>query len=154
MLQDLMSMGFDNAMLLVCSYCDPVRTIAHAKNEGYSVVDYRVTALPFGTYSSEPKVPLLCEKIMIIVTDQNNHLIQVTNLISSFDFLVKRIVGSMVRSSIPHQKNFVCTPVCTFCLQTKLTRAVSSAFTSGFEKVQEGLLLGRFLLSRTAFSCC
>lgn len=54
--RDLMSMGFDNAMLLVCSYCDPIRTIAHAKNEGYSVVDYRVTALPFGTYSSEPKV--------------------------------------------------------------------------------------------------
>jgi hypothetical protein len=51
-----MSMGFNTAMLLLCSYCDPVRTLAHAKNEGYSVVDYRVTDLPFGAYSSEPKV--------------------------------------------------------------------------------------------------
>lgn len=49
-------MGFNTAMLLLCSYCDPVRTLAHAKNEGYSVVDYRVTDLPFGAYSSEPKV--------------------------------------------------------------------------------------------------
>jgi hypothetical protein len=49
-------MGFGTAMLLLCSYCDPVRTLAHAKNEGYSVVDYRVTDLPFGAYSSEPKV--------------------------------------------------------------------------------------------------
>ena len=54
--QDLMSMGFNTAMLLLCSYCDPVRTLAHAKNEGYSVVDYRVTDLPFGVYSAEPKV--------------------------------------------------------------------------------------------------
>ncbi len=49
-------MGFNTAMLLLCSYCDPVRTLAHAKNEGYSVVDYRVTDLPFGVYSAEPKV--------------------------------------------------------------------------------------------------
>jgi hypothetical protein len=54
--RDLMSMGFNTAMLLLCSYCDPVRTLAHAKNEGYSVVDYRVTDLPFGVYSAEPKV--------------------------------------------------------------------------------------------------
>lgn len=52
-------MGFASAMLLLCSYCDPVRTLAHAKNEGYSVVAFRVTDLPFGAYSSEPKVCLI-----------------------------------------------------------------------------------------------
>lgn len=58
-LQELMSLGFESAMLLLCSYCDPVRTLAHAKNEGYAVVDFKVTDLPFGEYSAEPKVHII-----------------------------------------------------------------------------------------------
>lgn len=52
----LLSMGLEEVMLLVPAYADPIRTMAHAKNEGYAVVDYLQTPLPFGVYSSEPKV--------------------------------------------------------------------------------------------------
>lgn len=54
--RDLMSLGFDSAMLLISAYCDPVKTIRHAQKEGYIVADFMVTPLPWGVYSSEPKV--------------------------------------------------------------------------------------------------
>jgi hypothetical protein len=38
------------------AYSNPVLTLQHARDEGYAVVDFLVTPLPFGTYSSEPKV--------------------------------------------------------------------------------------------------
>lgn len=56
--QDLMTLGFDNMVLLLSSYCDPVATIEHARRQGYRVTDFMVTPLPFGYYSSEPKVRL------------------------------------------------------------------------------------------------
>jgi hypothetical protein len=54
--RDLMTLGYDSAMLLVCSYCDPVLTLRHAQRLGYMCTDFMVTALPFGRYSAEPKV--------------------------------------------------------------------------------------------------
>jgi len=53
---DLLSLDYPNAMLLVSSYSNPLGTLEHAKKLGYSITDFLVTALPFGTYSSEPKV--------------------------------------------------------------------------------------------------
>ena len=51
-----MSLGFEHAMLLVSAYCDPVKTLRHAQQLGYHCTSFRVATLPFGTYSSEPKV--------------------------------------------------------------------------------------------------
>ncbi|KXZ46794.1 hypothetical protein GPECTOR_40g528 [Gonium pectorale] len=54
--RDLLSLGFPYAMLLVSSYSNPASVLRHAAAQGYRVVDYLVTPLPFGTYSSQPKV--------------------------------------------------------------------------------------------------
>ena len=54
--QDLLSLGFDSAILLLSAYANPVETIEHARQQGYQVTDFMVTPMPFGLYSSEPKV--------------------------------------------------------------------------------------------------
>ena len=51
-----MTLGFDSAILLISSYANPVETLEHARQQGYQVTDFMVTPMPFGTYSSEPKV--------------------------------------------------------------------------------------------------
>ena len=51
-----MTLGFDNMVLLLSAYSNPVETIEHARCQGYRVTDFMVTPLPFGYYSSEPKV--------------------------------------------------------------------------------------------------
>ncbi len=51
-----MTLGFDSAILLISSYANPVDTLQHARNHGYQVTDFMVTPMPFGYYSSEPKV--------------------------------------------------------------------------------------------------
>ena len=56
--QTLMSLGLDKAMLLISSYSNPVETLEHARSEGYILRDFMLTSMPFGTYSSEPKVTL------------------------------------------------------------------------------------------------
>lgn len=38
------------------AYSHPVLTLQHAKEQGYAVTDFLCTPLPFGTYSSEPRV--------------------------------------------------------------------------------------------------
>lgn len=38
------------------AYSNPVYTIRFAQQQGYAVTDFMVTPLPFGYYSSEPKV--------------------------------------------------------------------------------------------------
>jgi hypothetical protein len=58
LLQELLSLGIDNVMLLFSSYSNPVETLAHAQRQGYRALDFMVTPMPFGTYSSEPKVQL------------------------------------------------------------------------------------------------
>lgn len=52
----LLTVGCDQVLLMISAYSNPVETIAHARAQGYQVVDFMVTPLPFGYYSSEPKV--------------------------------------------------------------------------------------------------
>ena len=59
MLQELMTFGFDSAILLLSSYANPVETLEFARQNGYQVTDFMISPMPFGTYSSEPKVLLL-----------------------------------------------------------------------------------------------
>ena len=53
--QELMTLGFDNVVLLISAYCDPERTMRVAQAQGYRCTDFMVAPLPFGVYSSEPK---------------------------------------------------------------------------------------------------
>ena len=53
---ELLSLGYDNVLLLVSSYSNPESTIHHAKSNGYRVTNFIVLPLKFGYYSSEPKV--------------------------------------------------------------------------------------------------
>jgi hypothetical protein len=52
----LLTLDCPNVMLLVSSYSNPIHTIIHALEQGYSVADFMITPLKFGYYSSEPKV--------------------------------------------------------------------------------------------------
>jgi methylase of polypeptide subunit release factors len=52
----LLSMGCENVLLMISAYSNPVETIEHALNQGYHVVDFMISPLQFGYYSSEPKV--------------------------------------------------------------------------------------------------
>ena len=51
-----MSLGFDSAVLMISSYSNPIETLRHAQEQGYHITDYMVKPMPFGYYSSEPKV--------------------------------------------------------------------------------------------------
>ena len=62
-----MTFGFDSAILLISSYANPVYTLEHARKHGYQVTDFMVTPMPFGYYSSEPKVlPSLLRQIPFV----------------------------------------------------------------------------------------
>jgi hypothetical protein len=52
----LLTLNYPCVMTLVSSYSNPVGTISHALEHGYSVADFMLTPLPFGYYSSDPKV--------------------------------------------------------------------------------------------------
>ncbi len=54
--KELLSMGCDKAMLMISAYSNPIETVEHAIAEGYQVVDFMLSPLPFGYYSREPKV--------------------------------------------------------------------------------------------------
>jgi methylase of polypeptide subunit release factors len=54
--RDLLSAGFNSTMLMISAYSNPIQTLEHARDQGYAVTDFLITPLPFGTYSSEPKV--------------------------------------------------------------------------------------------------
>lgn len=53
---NLLSLGYDNALLLVSSYSNPINTINHAKSLDYNVASFLLLPIKFGYYSSEPKV--------------------------------------------------------------------------------------------------
>ena len=53
--QELLSLDFNSAILLISAYSNPVETIQHAQEKGYRVADFMVTPMEFGHYSSEPK---------------------------------------------------------------------------------------------------
>ena len=52
----LLSLGYDNVLLMVSSYSNPEGLINYAASQGYSVSNFLVSPLRFGYYSSEPKV--------------------------------------------------------------------------------------------------
>jgi methylase of polypeptide subunit release factors len=53
---NLLSLGYDNVLMLVSSYSNPEGTINYAKSLGYRVANFLILPLKFGYYSSEPKV--------------------------------------------------------------------------------------------------
>jgi hypothetical protein len=61
--KQLLSLGYDKTLLLISSFSDPEGTINHAIEEGYYVSDFVVVPLPFGYYSSEPKVKNTIEEM-------------------------------------------------------------------------------------------
>lgn len=60
---DLLSLGYNNVLLLVSSFSNPKSTIDHAKANGYCVTNFLVLPLKFGYYSSEPKVKKHIEEL-------------------------------------------------------------------------------------------
>ncbi|HLO52182.1 MAG TPA: SAM-dependent methyltransferase [Kamptonema sp.] len=54
--RQLLSLDYENVLLMVSSYSHPVGLINYALNQGYNVANFMVSALNFGYYSSEPKV--------------------------------------------------------------------------------------------------
>lgn len=70
-----MTLGFDSAILLISSYANPVETLQHATKHGYQVTDFMVTPMPFGYYSSEPKVPKLSKDHWLRCTVSTRHVL-------------------------------------------------------------------------------
>ena len=60
---ELLSLGYENVVVLVSSYSNPKSTIDHAKENGYSVSNFTILPLKFGHYSSEPKVKKHIEEL-------------------------------------------------------------------------------------------
>ncbi|WP_407893487.1 SAM-dependent methyltransferase [Scytonema sp. NUACC26] len=60
---NLLSLDYQNVLLLVSSYSNPKSTINHAKANGYSVTKFFVLPLKFGYYSSESKVKKHIEEL-------------------------------------------------------------------------------------------
>jgi methylase of polypeptide subunit release factors len=52
----LLSVDCDKVLLMLSAYSNPIETIEHARDRGYSVADFTITPLQFGYYSSQPKV--------------------------------------------------------------------------------------------------
>jgi hypothetical protein len=52
----LLKAGYENVVVAVASYSDPVTTVSTAAELGYRVVNFLAMALDFGPYSGEPKV--------------------------------------------------------------------------------------------------
>ena len=52
----LIKAGYDNVIVAVPSYSDPVTTLGTAADLGYRVVNFLAMGLDFGPYSAEPKV--------------------------------------------------------------------------------------------------
>ncbi len=60
---NLLSLNYENVLILVSSFSNPKSTIEHAKSIGYSVNSFLVLPLKFGYYSSEPKVKKHIEEL-------------------------------------------------------------------------------------------
>lgn len=52
----LLELGYDEALMMVSSYSNPKGLIDFAAKQGYCVSNFLVSPLPFGYYSSDPKV--------------------------------------------------------------------------------------------------
>ncbi|MBD2503408.1 class I SAM-dependent methyltransferase [Anabaena azotica] len=53
---ELLSLGYENVLLLVSSFSNPLSTIEQAQEHGYNISNFVILPLKFGYYSSEPKV--------------------------------------------------------------------------------------------------
>jgi methylase of polypeptide subunit release factors len=54
--RQLLSLDYENVLLMLSSYSNPEGLIEHAKAEGYSILNFIISPLKFGYYSSEQKV--------------------------------------------------------------------------------------------------
>ncbi len=52
----LLSLGYENVLVLLSSFSNPKSTLNEAKEHGYCVSNFLILPLEFGYYSSEPKV--------------------------------------------------------------------------------------------------
>ncbi|MFN6470435.1 MAG: SAM-dependent methyltransferase [Nostoc sp. SerVER01] len=60
---ELLTLGYENVLVLVSSFSNPTSTLDVAKQNGYSVENFMILPLQFGYYSSEPKVKKHIEKL-------------------------------------------------------------------------------------------
>ncbi|BAB72677.1 alr0720 [Nostoc sp. PCC 7120 = FACHB-418] len=60
---DLLCLGYENVLLLVSSFSNPISTIKQAQNNGYNISNFVILPLKFGYYSSEAKVKNHIEKL-------------------------------------------------------------------------------------------
>jgi methylase of polypeptide subunit release factors len=54
--KQLLAQGYEQVMLMISAYSNPVDTVNYATKLGYQVVDFMISPLKFGYYSCEPKV--------------------------------------------------------------------------------------------------
>lgn len=54
--RELLSLNYENVLLMVSSYSNPQSLVECAKSNGYSTGNFLISPLNFGYYSSEPKV--------------------------------------------------------------------------------------------------
>ena len=54
--KQLISLGYKNVLVMVSSYSNPSGLIEYAMAKGYCISSFLISPLPFGYYSSEPKV--------------------------------------------------------------------------------------------------
>ncbi|OUL35620.1 SAM-dependent methyltransferase [Nostoc sp. T09] len=60
---NLLSLGYENVLVLISSFSNPTSTIEQAQEQGYTVSNFIVLPLKFGYYSSEPKVKQHIEEL-------------------------------------------------------------------------------------------
>ena len=61
--KQLLSLNYENALLMVSSYSNPEGLIDYAITKGYCIANFVITPLAFGYYSSEPKVKSRIEEL-------------------------------------------------------------------------------------------
>ena len=52
----LLSLGYENLLLIISSYSNPEALINYAETQGYRVSRFWITMIPFGRYSLQPQV--------------------------------------------------------------------------------------------------
>jgi methylase of polypeptide subunit release factors len=60
---DLLLLDYENVLVLISSFSNPINTLNLAKENGYYVQNFMVLPLEFGYYSSEPKVKKHIEEL-------------------------------------------------------------------------------------------
>ncbi len=60
---ELLSLDYENVLVLISSFSNPINTLNIAKQNGYYVQNFMVLPLQFGYYSSDPKVKKHIEKL-------------------------------------------------------------------------------------------